>query len=159
MKKFASLFIATLLLTSCAQVNDDAMSNSPVQATGSDNAAASAPEPTVKALDLTGKWKQSNSNSDEDFMVAEIKNGVISVDWNLESEDMKAVYWIGSYEAPKGGENSYSWTSKRDKDKTESALLAAGSDTKEFTHEGDVISFEVSIQGTTKTIKMERAKG
>ncbi len=158
MKKIALLFVAALVLTSCSQADGGSPSSAPTQSMESNKATASIPEPTKKALDLNGKWKQTNSHSEGDYMVAEIKKDVISVDWELASEDMKAVYWIGSYAAPKGSENTYSWTSSRDKEKTDSALLAATSESKDFAYAEGVISFDVTMQGTTRTIKMERVK-
>ena len=74
------------------------------------------------------------------------------------SKDTKSLYWAGSYIAPESAVTEYSWTSENDTEKTGSALLASGDDTKEFTYKDGVISYEASAMGTTKTMKLTKQK-
>lgn len=110
----------------------------------------------AKPLDLSGTWVQINSNSDEAWQEATIADGTIEINWISDKGETKSLYWSGTYEAPTKSTNEYEWTSKNDKEKTDSALLASGADTKDFTYKDGVISYEASAMGTTTTIKLER---
>lgn len=83
-------------------------------------------------------------------------DGYIEINWM--SKDSKSLYWAGTYIAPESAVTEYSWTSENDKDKTSSALLASGDDTKDFTYKDGVISYEVSAMGTTKTMKLTKSE-
>lgn len=106
--------------------------------------------------DLTGEWKQINSNSEDSYQIATIGEDTIEVYWVSESDDSKSLYWAGTYVAPTDTNEPYSWDSENDKEKTSSAMLASGDDTKTFKYENDQISYEVSALGTTKTVKLEK---
>ena len=68
------------------------------------------------------------------------------------------MYWAGSFEAPTTADEPYSWESKNDHDKTDSALMASSDDTKKFTYEKNQISYEASAMGTTATIRLENPR-
>src|SRR5699024_9237645 len=118
--------------------------------------------------DLTGAWTQTNSQSESDSMVAEITDDTIAVDWKLDSAEMPsildedgdgtmtAIYWVGSFTAPDDASEPYSWSSQRDTEATDTALLASTSDSKDFTYEDGVLHFTVSIQGESSTVEMEQ---
>ena len=110
----------------------------------------------AKPLDLTGTWKQIDGNSDETWQEATIADGTIEINWISDNGETKSLYWSGTYEAPTESTDDYKWTSKNDKEKTDSALLASGADTKDFTYKDGVISYEASAMGTTTTIKLEK---
>lgn len=76
---------------------------------------------------------------------------------NTDSES-KSLYWAGTFVAPETPDEPYTWESVNDKEKTDSALLASGDDTKTFTYEKGEISYEASALGTTKTVRLEKAK-
>ena len=105
-------------------------------------------------LDLTGTWKQSNSNSNDSYFEATIENDVIEI--NIISEDSKALYWSGSYEKPTSSGKQYKWTSNANKEKLESSLFGSTDDTKDFNYSNNILSYEASMMGTTTTIKMEK---
>ena len=120
-------------------------------------------EKTVKTqesnetLNLFGTWKQTNSNSETSYQEAVIsKDGTITINWVNEEDDSKSLYWAGSFTAPTENTDSYSWTSKNNKEQTESALLASGAETKDFEYKDGIISYEASALGTTTTIKLEK---
>lgn len=110
--------------------------------------------PTV--LDLTGGWKQTNSNSDTSYQIAMIADGAIEVYWKSD-DDTTSLYWAGTYIAPTSETNEYSWDSVNDKSRTDTALLASGDDAKTFTHKDGVISYSVSAMGVTTTVELERS--
>lgn len=109
-----------------------------------------------KAADLTGVWKQSNSASEDAFQQATITGNTITVDWVADAGATTSIYWVGTFEAPTDANEPYTWTSQRDAAATDSALLASSDDTKEFTFEGDTISYQVSALGTTTTVTLVR---
>lgn len=110
----------------------------------------------AKPADLTGHWKQVNSQSDDAFQSATVTDDTITIDWVTNNGDTKSVYWVGTFKSPTEAAESYVWTSKRDKGATDSALLASTSDNKEFTFSDEQISYEAGIMGTTTTVRLAK---
>jgi len=152
MKIIAPLvLVVALALTGCGAAEAAPVSSSP--------AAAEETKPAEEAPAapyLAGGWKQSNSQSETDFMTATIADGVINVDWELGSQDITSVYWSGTFEVPSDGTEPYIWTSARDAAATDAAFLASNEDTKDFTYEEGIVSFTVGIQGESATVEMQK---
>lgn len=106
--------------------------------------------------DLTGEWKQSNSKSEDSYQAATISGNTIEIYWVSDKGDTKSLYWAGSFVAPTTADEPYSWTSKNDHSKTESALLASSDDIKTMTYKNGVLSYEASAMGTTTTVKLKK---
>lgn len=119
--------------------------------TGSSHSATPA-----TPVDLTGAWKQTNSDSKDAWQAATITGNVIEINWITDGGDTKSLYWVGSYVAPTKPGSHFTWVSKRDRAKTENALLASTSDTKTFTFSGGELRWETSILGTTMTIRAKK---
>ncbi len=103
--------------------------------------------------DLTGSWIETNTDSDAK-MSAEITSDIIEVYWS--SDETHALYWSGKYVAPTEA-GTYTWSSVNDHDKTDSALLASGDDTKDFTYNSNgEITFDVTAFGVTKTVHLAK---
>lgn len=144
--------VTALALTGCA--NTDA----PVEETAL--AAEQAEQQTAEtptAPDLSGDWVYTSPDNKDDALKASITDGVITVEWDLQSTGITGIYWVGTFEAPTTNDEPYTWTSQRDTVATDSELLAATSDTKDFTYKDDTLSFDVSIQGDTANVQMKRA--
>lgn len=107
-----------------------------------------APEP----VDMTGEWKQTNSNDPESFQTATITADTIEVFWN--APDTKSLYWAGTVDVPEDGSTSFTWDSVNDKSKTDAAILASGDDTKTFTFDNGELSYDVTAMGTTMTVRL-----
>ena len=107
--------------------------------------------------DLTGTWKQVNSSSSDGYQAAVITDNVIEVYWVDKTTETESLYWAGSFKAPTTTDEPYSWVSTNDKSRTDYALLASGDSTKTFTYQDGQISYRVSLLGTTKTVKLEKA--
>lgn len=105
-------------------------------------------EPT----DLTGTW--ASENQEGSYQEAIITNDKIEINWI--SPDSKALYWVGTYQAPNENVNEYSWTSTGDLETMQSALMASQDETKDFIYKNGVISYEVSALGVTKTIELKK---
>ena len=58
--------------------------------------------------------------------------------------------------APEIAEEPYTWDSVNDKEKTDSAILASGDDTKTFTYKDGQLSYSVSAMGNTQTVRLEK---
>lgn len=152
-KKILTAMIAAALLamlTACGGTASTSTDNGSAQNTASQKAEEKQP------ADLTGDWKQVNSSSDDSYQQATISGDTIEIYWVSDNGDSKSLYWAGSFEAPTTADEPYSWESKNDHDKTDSALMASSDDTKKFTYEKNQISYEASAMGTTATIRLEK---
>lgn len=104
--------------------------------------------------DLKGTWKSEDNGGS--YQEAVIDDFSIEINWVSDGGDTKSIYWVGTFIAPTEATDSYTWTSERDEEATEFALLASGDDTKEFTYSDGVISYQVSALGTTTTMKLKK---
>ncbi len=146
---------ALLALAGCAS---PAVAPSPATSVSSQSSSSPTPTatPDAEPLNLSGKWKQTNSKSEDSWQAITIKKGIIEIQWVYDKGDTKSVYWVGTFVVPKITEDSYEWISKRDRKKTDNALLASTSKTKKFSYSNGVLSYEVSALGTTTTVEAER---
>ena len=111
----------------------------------------------VVPLDLTGLWIQDKKSESESRMVATIRDdGKIAVFFILEDDPEPWTYWVGTYDAPTEDTDKYSWTSQNTYGGN--GLLASTAETKDFTYKSDSLSFEVTIDGETNTMKLVRGE-
>ena len=136
--------------TACGRSNDS--SSDPDSASNSSEQLEEPEEPT----DLTGTWK--SEENDGSYQEAVITTDRIEINWVSDGGDTKSIYWIGTYDAPTEAVDEYSWTSERNKEETDTALLASTDDTKDFTYKDGVISYEASALGTTKTVELTKER-
>lgn len=146
------ILIATLGLGlgGCATSSPDAASTKP-----DSESQPAEPERQELPADLVGEWVQSNSASADSYQGATIAADTIEINWISETDDTRALYWAGTYEAPTAT-GAFEWTSQNDTAKTDSAMLASSDPTKTFSYNDDVISYEVTAMGVTKTVELER---
>ena len=107
-------------------------------------------------VDLNGKWKQINSNSEDSWQSATIEDGKITIDWVTNNGDTTMIYWEGSYIAPTEYSESYTWESENQREDDKWDLLASDDDFKTITYEDGQISYEVSAMGSTSVVRLER---
>lgn len=150
-KKILTAMIAAAILAMLTACGGTASTDN-----GSAENTASQKAEEKQPADLTGDWKQVNSSSDDSYQQATISGDTIEIYWVSDNGDTKSLYWAGSFEAPTTADEPYSWESKNDHDKTDSALMASSDDTKKFTYEKNQISYEASALGTTTTIRLEK---
>lgn len=157
MKDLAVASAALLVLGGCAP---PAAAPSPAPAVSSDaqspTSQSTTPAPSPQPLDLAGKWKQTNSKADTAWQAITITKNTIDIQWVSDNGDTKSVYWVGTFPAPKTTADAYEWISKRDRKKTDGAALASTAKTKAFAYANGVLSYEVTMLGTTTTVKAER---
>lgn len=115
-------------------------------------------EQKAEALNLDGTWKSVNNESDDAWQEAVIDGDAITINWVSDGGDTKSLYWAGTVDPTDGKtvEDVFAWESVNDTEQTSKALLASGDDTKKFTYENGQISYEASVMGTTKTVRLER---
>lgn len=143
-KYVLSLILALILcfdLSACGDKRDDLSSPSVSPAT---------------PPDLSGQWKQINSNSEDSYQGAIIDGDVIEIYWVSDGGNTRSLYWSGTYSAPATTEEPYSWESINNEEKTAHALLASSDSSKTFTYKSGQISYSASALGSTSTIRMEK---
>ena len=89
-------------------------------------------------------------------MEAVISADTISIDWVSDDGNTKSIYWVGTYAAPTEYVEDYTWTSERDKEQTDNALMASTDDTKDFSYSSDKLSYSVSLMGTTTQMELSK---
>ncbi len=104
--------------------------------------------------DLTGTWKSENNNGS--YQEAVITEDSIEINWVMDDGKTKSIYWAGTFTAPTEATDTHEWTSERDKEKTDTALLASTDDSKDFSYSNGKISYEVSTMGTTTTLELTK---
>ncbi len=73
---------------------------------------------------LIGTWKQTNSNSTDMWMEAEITADTITIQWVSDDGDTKSLYWKGTYTAPdKAGD--WKWTRQGNTTAMQASLLGS----------------------------------
>ena len=109
-------------------------------------------------VDLTGSWK--SEENDGAWMSADITADTITVNWISDNGDTTAIYWVGTYQAPTEYIEEYSWTSERNKEQTDNALLASTDDTKDFTYSDATkeLSYQVTMSGVTTTVQLTKVE-
>lgn len=141
LKRLAALMMALGLLVSLA-------------------ACGGAPAGSEQATppDLTGVWQQINNKDETFYQKAQIQGDVIEIYWvdTSTGTETLSLYWSGTFTPPETADKTYTWESQRDKDKTDMAILASTDDTKTFTYSKNQISYEVSVDGETATVKLEK---
>lgn len=125
--------------------------------TSMEDCEAATSELAAATSDLTGDWKQTNSDSHDSWQEAVIIGDTIEIHWVFDGGSTKSLYWAGSYAAPTTPVTSYVWESKNDHSKTDHSVLASPADTKTFTYANGVLSWPASALGTDMVIKAGRS--
>lgn len=147
-KKIVAIMLAGIMAlsaTACGKSNSDSSNK---------DSSSTTAEQLKKPTDLTGTWKSSENNGT--YQEAIISENKIEINWVSDEGKTKSIYWIGTYEAPTEDVDTYSWTSERNKEETDSALLASTDDTKDFNYKDGIISYEASALGTTTTVELTK---
>lgn len=148
--------IITVMLISTIALTFSACSGKLGETNDINQGASEEEKEQEEPTNLTGTW-QSEEN-DDSYQEAIISDDRIEINWVSDGGDTKSIYWIGTYEAPTEAVDEYSWTSERNKEETDAALLASTDDTKDFTYKNGVISYEASALGTTTTVELSKVE-
>lgn len=143
---------AVLALTGCGAADTPSTGAAGTKGAEATETAETAPQ----IPDLTGVWKSAVSESGDSYQQATITADTLTVDWVSDGGDTTSIFWIGTFVAPVDDTEPYMWTSQRDVEATQSALLASTEDAKEFTYEDGAIKYQVSMMGTSKIVKLTK---
>ena len=158
-KLVALVLIGSMALSFTACGNSSDSSKGTKESSQKTEASAEAPKEEAKEpVVLTGKWEYKDD--DGTWMQADITEDTITINRIMDEGNTTAVYWVGTYTAPTEYSEEYTWTSTRDKEATDSALLASLDDTKEFSYSDSSkqITYQVTVSGITKTITLEQTE-
>lgn len=104
-----------------------------------------------KPASLQGKWASDSSNGTS--MNAVVKNDVIKI--TIDDEDSSSLYWQGTF--AKTATNGDTIVSKADTAALESSILGSQNKTKAFTYDDGTLTFDMSMMGTTKHVKLSKS--
>lgn len=151
MRKLLSslILVSALALTSCSDSGSDSSKTS-----DSNNSASDA---QVDAKSVIGTWKQEDSASEDGWMEASITDDVITIEWVMDNGENRMIYWIGTFDA-QAAASGETVTSNRDTVATASEWMAASSDKKDFSIDGDALTFKVAIEDKEFTTHMKKVK-
>lgn len=94
-------------------------------------------------VSLNGTWKA------EGFEATIAADSIVI---NIVSTDSKSLYWKGTFSP-----STDKVASVADRDALDASLLGSQDSDKVFVIDGDKITFEITMAGTTKTVKLEKA--
>lgn len=157
MKKLTSMLIALVMCLTIAGCSGTSSENASSNSQA-DSQKSQELEQKKEPLNLTGTWRSEDVNGS--YMEATIETDTISVDWLTNNEAQRSIYWVGTYTAPTDDPGDYSWTSTRNVEKTQNALLASRDDTKEFNYKASnkAINYEVSMMGQTRQVALTKVE-
>lgn len=144
----ATIGVAALALVGCS-------SPAPASNSSSEEVLTQEVEEAPEPVSLEGAWKQTNSDDPERWQMATVTGTTIEVYWIADAGDTKALYWAGTVEVPAEGE-TFSFESANDTAKTDASMLASSDATKKFTYDKGELSYDVTVQGITKTVRLGR---
>ena len=128
-----------------------------LEKTGNNPALEAKLKEVVESLfDLTGQWKQVNSETEDSFYGAVIDGDKIELHRVSDDGGTRYLYWAGSYVPPEIVEDSYSWVSQVGSRRTDSEAIAASEGTKVFTYENGQLSCSVKNDGEEAVVLMEK---
>ena len=149
---------ALILLTGCGSStpSSDTGASSDTGSSSGSQKTEETQAPPAEPLNLTGEWKQTNSNSPTSYQAATITTDQITINWVNEEDSSTALYWAGTYVAPTEDVDVYTWESANDTTQTDSAMLASSDPTKTFTYEDGALEYELTAMGVTMTVEMSK---
>lgn len=160
-KKLLTLLISctvVLSLSACGSSKETTTDKDSSKAETAQDTKEEKKEEVKDPVDLTGSWK--SEENDGAWMSADITADTITVNWVSDNGDTTAIYWVGTYQAPTEYIEGYSWTSERNKEQTDNALLASTDDTKDFTYSDATkeLSYQVTMSGVTTTVQLTKVE-
>lgn len=160
-KKLLPLLISctvVLSLSACDSSKETATDKDSSKTETAQDTKEEKKEEVKDPVDLTGSWK--SEENDGAWMSADITADTITVNWVSDNGDTTAIYWVGTYQAPTEYIEEYSWTSERNKEQTDNALLASTDDTKDFTYSDATkeLSYQVTMSGVTTTVQLTKVE-
>lgn len=92
--------------------------------------------------------------TDPQFMEAKIVGNLITV--NIVTEDSKSLFWKGTWDPAAKATDGTTIISKADVEALSGSIMGSSEKTKPFTFNNDELTFEFSMMGTTKTVRIRK---
>ncbi|MDE7262568.1 MAG: hypothetical protein K2N78_11020, partial [Oscillospiraceae bacterium] len=106
-------------------------------------------------LNLTGQWKQTNSESEDTYQGIYISKDTIEIYWVSDGGQTSVLYWAGTFTPPEDNPKEYTWESENDTGRTDASLLGSSDETKAFTYKKGKLTYAASALGVTSKIEAE----
>ena len=109
-------------------------------------------------VDMPGEWVQTNSHNDGSYQGIYISEDYIEVYWVFDRQNGATLYWAGTFKYPDNlKENGkFTFESVADSSRMTYSLLAAEEETKTFTYNKGVLSYDVSYNDMEMTVFSEK---
>lgn len=133
------LAVAIILTVFAGCGDPKAVSNEPVKAGATVSHSAAAPK------SFAGSWI-----NDEKTMAATVTDDTIEI--FITAPDSKSLYWSGTIPTSE----TEKFVSKADTEKLASSMLGSTDASKTFQYDDGELSFELSMMGTTQTIRLTK---
>lgn len=109
--------------------------------------------------ELTGEWIQPSDGSF--YHMATITDDKIEIWWYLPEDDLRALYWSGSFTPPETGKEPYQWDSvnsftEAELDASNAYVRTSREGIKTFTYKKGQISYNVTAGHLRMTYTLER---
>jgi hypothetical protein len=105
-------------------------------------------------LVMDGTWKSAETAGSS--FVATVKNNTITVIWKM-PDTSEGLYWVGDFPSKIiSGAASTGVISNADQAQLAKSVVGSQSEYKEFTYEGDVLSFDFTAMGVTKKVELKK---
>jgi PBP1b-binding outer membrane lipoprotein LpoB len=156
MKKYFVLIIVVCsfaLLSGCSSEPSTSPEKAPSAAS---NPTTNAPEVAVVAVapapySWNGTWVTDPITPG---MEVKIKGDLITV--QLVDKDTKSLFWQGSWSPSAKATDGTVVISKADVEALSASMMGSSEKTKPFTFKNDELTFEFSMMGTTKTVRVKK---
>ena len=111
--------------------------------------------------DLTGDWIQPSDGAF--YHIATVTDDKIEIWWYLPEDDLRALYWSGSFTPPETGKEPYQWESanaftEAELDASNAYVRASREEVKTFTYKKGQLSYNVTAGHLRMTYTLERAE-
>lgn len=118
--------------------------------TGCGSAAAGPPP------DLTGEWVQTGSENAAFYQVATITEDTITAYWYVTEDDVRRMYWCGTFVPPEDGSSSYTWVSENTATALNHTNWTIDDETKTFTYKKGKLVYNVNMGNMRMSVALEK---
>ena len=118
--------------------------------------AACGGEQYGQVPDLTGEWVQPSDGPW--YHIATVTDDKIQIWWYLPSEDLRDLYWSGSFIPPEDDTEPYEWQSVNDLVLAYDSYRASREEVKTFTYQDGKITYHVTSGHLRMIYTLDRAE-
>ena len=138
-KKIISVFLVAAMILSLVACGENETPAKTIDPTGAESGekleettSAESQQPEVNTVDLSGQWEEIGNQLEGRHSGAIVSGDTIEIYWIDEESSNRILYWAGTCEVPEANEDSFSFLSRNNTQKTKLSLGASFDDTKEI---------------------------